>query len=95
MVKKSRVQLRIRGRVQGVFFRAGTRDMALELGLKGWIRNVSDGSVEAVFEGPDDDLNKAVTWCRSGPPGAHVTGMEEKWYNFTGEFDRFDVRFGY
>jgi acylphosphatase len=94
-VKNGRVHIMIRGRVQGVFFRAGTRDMAQGLGLKGWVRNTSDGAVEAVFEGPEDDLRKAVAWCRKGPPGAHVTGIDKKWYNFIGEFDGFDIRFGY
>jgi len=85
----------IKGRVQGVFFRASTRDTAERLGLKGWVRNCPDGSVEAVFEGTVDRVKDAVRWCYKGPPGAHVTKVNEKWEDYSGEFDGFDVRFGY
>ncbi len=94
-MRRKRVHLIIKGRVQGVFFRASTRDKARELGLTGWVKNSADGSVEAVFEGPNEQLKKAVNWCYKGPPGAHVTSIDEKWYDFTGEFNNFDVIFGY
>lgn len=83
----------IKGDVQGVFFRAGTRDTAVRLGLTGWVRNLSDGSVEALFEGPQHVLKQAVQWCHKGPPGAHVTNIEEKWLKNTGEFGHFEVRY--
>lgn len=92
---RERVQLVIKGRVQGVCFRAGTREKALELSLKGWVKNSSDGSVEAVFEGPKEQLKKAVNWCYKGPPGAAVNSVDEKWYDYTGEFVSFDIIFGY
>lgn len=85
----------ITGRVQGVFYRASTRDTALRLGLKGWVRNLPDGTVEAVFEGPVDKLRKVVDWCRQGPPGAAVRRVEDSWGDFQGEFISFDVRYGY
>jgi acylphosphatase len=94
-MKDERVQLFIKGRVQGVFFRASTRDKAMELGVTGWVKNSPDGSVEAVFEGPKDQLKKAVNWCHKGPTGARVTGVDEKWYDYTGDFDSFDILFGY
>lgn len=94
-MKKERVHVIIRGRVQGVFFRASTRDTARELGLTGWVKNRSDGAVEAVFEGPKDHLKKAVSWCHKGPQGAHVIDVDEKWHDYAGEFDRFDILFGY
>ncbi len=83
----------ITGRVQGVFFRASTRDMADGLGLKGYVRNLPDGSVEAVFEGLREQLEKAVDWCRKGPPGAVVTHVDEKWLDCPAEFDSFSMRY--
>jgi acylphosphatase len=64
------------GVVQGVFFRAATQRQATALGVKGWVRNRSDGGVEAVFEGPADAVDAAVTWMRSGPERAIVTSVE-------------------
>ena len=89
------MHLIISGFVQGVFYRASTRDTAMRLGLKGWVRNLPDGSVEAVFEGPVEKLKKAVEWCHQGPPGARVAKIDEKWDDYTGEFDGFDVRYGW
>jgi acylphosphatase len=66
----------VRGRVQGVFFRDTVRRRAREEGVAGWIRNRSDGSVEAVFEGDADSVARLVDLCRSGPPGARVEGVE-------------------
>ena len=91
---KGMVHVRIKGYVQGVFFRASTQDMAERLGLTGWVRNLPDGGVEAVFEGPVDLLKEAVTWCRKGPPGARVTNVDEKWLDYSGEFNGFEVRYG-
>jgi acylphosphatase len=93
-MKKKRVHLIISGFVQGVFYRASTRDTAMRIGLKGWVRNLPDGNVEAVFEGPVDKLQKAVEWCHEGPPGARVTKIDEKWDDYSGEFGSFDVRYG-
>ena len=68
--------MRVRGRVQGVFFRAEARARAESLGVAGWIRNADDGSVEAVFEGGDDRVSSLVEWCRHGPAGARVDEVE-------------------
>jgi acylphosphatase len=94
-MEKARVHLRIKGYVQGVFFRASTRDVAERLGLTGWVRNLPDGSVEAVFEGPKGMLEQAVKWCYKGPPGATVTKVEEKWLEYQGEFDSFEIKYGF
>ncbi|HDH53439.1 MAG TPA: acylphosphatase [Nitrospirae bacterium] len=94
-MEKGRVHLIISGFVQGVFYRANTCDTAMRLGLKGWVRNLPDGSVEAVFEGPVEKLKQAVAWCHQGPPGARVTKIDEKRDDYTGEFDGFDVRYGW
>lgn len=71
-----RVRVRVRGHVQGVFFRAEARARASSLGVTGWIRNASDGSVEAVFEGSDEAVDSMVAWCRSGPRGARVDRVD-------------------
>ncbi len=89
------MHLIIHGFVQGVFYRASTRETALRLGLKGWVRNLPDGNVEAVFEGPVDNLHKAIEWCQEGPPGATVTKIEQKWDDYSGEFTSFEVRYGW
>jgi acylphosphatase len=94
-MERARVHLLIEGYVQGVFFRASTQDVAERLGLTGWVRNLPDGSVEVVFEGPKDMLKEAVQWCRKGPPGARVTRVDESWQEYTGEFKRFDIRYGF
>ena len=69
----------VRGSVQGVFFRAETRDRARSLGLAGWVRNAPDGTVEAAFEGDDDRVESMVEWCRRGPSGARVDDVEVAW----------------
>jgi acylphosphatase len=71
-----RVRARISGRVQGVFFRTSCAERAEALGLTGWIRNASDGAVEAVFEGADAGVEALLAWCREGPPNAQVDGVE-------------------
>jgi acylphosphatase len=69
----------IRGSVQGVFFRAEARDRARSLDLAGWVRNAPDGTVEAAFEGAGDRVESMVEWCRRGPAGATVEGVEVTW----------------
>jgi acylphosphatase len=64
--------IRVTGRVQGVFFRGWTRDIARRLGVRGWVRNCDDGSVEAHLEGSQDRLEDLTERMRSGPPGARV-----------------------
>jgi acylphosphatase len=71
-----RVRARILGRVQGVFFRTSCAERAEALGLTGWIRNTSEGAVEAVFEGEDARIEAMLAWCREGPPNAQVDGVE-------------------
>jgi len=80
-----RAHVVIRGRVQGVFFRAEARERALSLGVAGWIRNNADGSVEAVFEGPEERVESLLRWCGHGPPGAVVEAVETRWEEPAGE----------
>ena len=77
--------------MQGVFFRAETRDRAVSLGLAGWVRNLRDGSVEAVFEGDHERVESMVGWCSRGPRLAAVESTEVAWEDPQGE-SGFDVR---
>ena len=71
-----RVRVRVSGRVQGVFFRTTCAEKARVLGLAGWVRNLPDGSVEATFEGTEQDVEAAIAWCRVGPRLAVVDVVE-------------------
>jgi acylphosphatase len=88
-----RVRLIIRGRVQGVWFRESTRREAVSLGVTGWVRNLPDGSVEAVVEGPEDRVRRLVSWCHKGPPAAVVSRVDETQESWEGELAGFDVVF--
>jgi len=68
----------IKGRVQGVFFRASAKEIADQLGLTGWVRNTEEGDVEALVTGTEDQVEKFITWCKKGPPRAVVTNVEVK-----------------
>ncbi len=92
-MENSSVNVVISGLVQGVFFRASTREMALKKGLQGWVRNLPDGNVEALFEGPREIIEEAVQWCQHGPAGASVNKVQERWGKYSGQFDRFDIRY--
>ena len=92
---KVRAHVFISGRVQGIFFRSETRNEAKKHGVSGWVRNLPDGKVEAVFEGEEKSVKELVEFCRRGPPGARVTGVDIIWENYTGEFGNFEVRYGY
>jgi len=72
---RARVHVWISGSVQGVGFRFSTVEQAQRLGLGGWVRNLGDGRVEAVFEGPAAEVGQMVAWCRRGPPGAWVSEL--------------------
>ena len=84
-MSQARARVTIRGRVQGVFFRAETRDRARSLGLAGWVRNVPDGTVEAVFEGDRERIDWMLAWCRRGPGLAEVDDIEVAWEEPRGE----------
>jgi acylphosphatase len=70
------VRVVVSGRVQGVFYRDTCRRLAADAGLSGWVRNTGSGGVEAWFEGEGPAVQRLVDWCRQGPPGARVTGLE-------------------
>ncbi len=88
---KTRAHLIISGEVQGVMFRQETKHRALNLNVKGWIRNRNDGTVEAVFEGEEQDVESMITFCKRGPPRAIVTDVKVELEKYVDEFDRFSV----
>lgn len=87
-----RANVRIRGLVQGVSFRYYTRRTAQALQVMGWVRNLPDGDVEAVFEGPAAAVQQVVDWCRRGPETARVEEIDIRWEEYRGEFAGFEVR---
>jgi len=88
-----RAHVFVRGFVQGVFFRHETRKAAYHHSVTGWVRNLRDGRVEAVFEGESMDVEAVITFCQRGPPGAFVKNVEVIWEEPTGEFRDFQVRY--
>lgn len=91
-MEKARAHLLIEGIVQGVFYRAYTRNIAAKLGLSGWVRNLYDGRVEAVFEGGRRVIELAVEECRRGPQGSRVTGIDIEWEEIREDLQGFEIR---
>lgn len=83
----------IRGRVQGVGFRYSLHGEAVDYGLSGWVRNRSDGAVEAEFEGPRPTLEAMLSWCRQGPRMARVDSIDETWGSGEAKYQGFHVRY--
>ena len=88
---KTRVHVFITGRVQGVFFRSRTTSEARQRGVAGWVKNLVDGGVEAVFEGEKEDVEEMIKFCKRGPPRAFVQNVEIQCDTYTGEFRDFTV----
>lgn len=86
-----RVHIWVAGRVQGVCFRYYTRIEASQLGLSGWVRNLSDGRVEVLAEGEDDLLRALVAFCRQGPSMAHVSDIDYEFEEYRGKFSGFSI----
>lgn len=91
--QKKRVRVRVEGVVQGVFFRANTREEAQKQGLQGWVRNLPDGAVEAVFEGESSQVEQMVRWCHTGPPMSKVSRVEVAEEEPQGEGGGFSIRY--
>lgn len=88
---RTRAHVFVDGTVQGVFFRATTRDTAEERGVDGWVRNLADGRVEAVFEGPASDVEAMVEFCSDGSKAATVESVDVE-YGEPEDLTRFEVR---
>ncbi len=93
MANLARVQVLISGRVQGVFFRASTRDQAVARGLTGWVRNLPDGRVGAVFEGDREKIDSMLVWLQQGPQYAAVDEVLTDWQPHQGEFQDFKITY--
>lgn len=92
---KVRAHVFVSGRVHGVFFRSETEYEAVKRNVFGWVRNLPDGRVEAVFEGERAAVEELVELCRRGPRGARVSKVEVRWEEYKGEFKGFRIRYGY
>ncbi|MDK2847517.1 MAG: acylphosphatase [Desulfuromonadales bacterium] len=92
-MKPIRVKVKVNGRVQGVGFRHFTYKTATRLGLTGWVRNLPDGAVEAVAEGPQTQVEKWLAALKEGPPASRVEGLAVHREIADNSFDRFEVRF--
>ena len=88
---KQRVRLFVKGKVQGVFFRQALKVMAKKNNVNGWVRNLSDGRVEAVLEGEDVDVSTLVEWAHAGSANARVEDIEIKNEKYKEEFTKFEV----
>lgn len=87
-----RVRVKIHGLVQGVFFRDNTSKQARALGINGWVKNNSDGTVSAVFEGAPEAVDKIIKWCGRGPEAAQVGKVEVSEEQSIGEFTSFEIK---
>lgn len=90
---QKRVHIFVSGRVQGVFFRAETKRAAQRYNLSGWVKNLRDGRVEAVFEGDEKNIEQMIAWCHEGPPFAAVEHLEISEEPASGEFEGFSISY--
>jgi acylphosphatase len=93
MAVMKRVHIFVSGIVQGVCYRAETWNHARMLGLAGWVRNLRDGRVEAVFEGEPGNVDSIIEWCRQGPAFAEVTDLTFHEEPYVGNFEEFTIRY--
>jgi acylphosphatase len=92
MSDRTRAHVFVSGTVQGVYYRATTRDTARDRGVDGWVKNLDDGRVEAVFEGDEEAVEGMVEWCHTGSPQARVDDVEVEYESPEG-LDGFEIRY--
>jgi acylphosphatase len=90
---KVRAHVIVTGKVQGVYFRQNTKTVACENNVRGWVQNLSNGSVEAILEGDAADVKEVINWCHSGPPKAVVDDVTIKYEKYRGEFEDFEINY--
>ncbi|MBW2966619.1 acylphosphatase [Candidatus Woesearchaeota archaeon] len=90
---KKRIHIIISGRVQGVFFRAGTKRQAKILNITGWVKNNPDRTVEIIAEGEETNLKQLISWCSKGPLIARVDDIKIEWQKYKKEFEYFSIRY--
>ena len=93
MKEQRRAHILVSGIVQGIFFRAHTKNAAQNLDLVGWVRNLRDGRVEIVAEGTKAALEQLLSWCHKGPPHARVDDVNATWNEATGEYTGFEIKY--
>ena len=93
MIKMKHLSIKISGKVQGVFFRVATRKIAEELGLTGWVRNKSDGSVYVEVEGKTQNLQKLLEWCQKGPENSEIENVEHRWSDNSIGYQYFEIKY--
>jgi len=93
MEENVRAHVLIHGRVQGVCFRMETQRAAETIGVCGWVRNLPNGTVEAVFEGTPSHVDQILKWCNAGPPLSDVKHVAVKWEAYVGEYGAFEITF--
>ena len=86
-----RVHVLIKGRVQGVYFRAAAQREAKRLGITGWVKNRPDGAIELMAEGEEDAIRELTSWANHGPSAARVDSVDVRWRGYTGEFPEFSI----
>lgn len=89
---KACAHVMVSGRVQGVAFRYYARNIAYQLGIKGWIKNLANGDVELVIAGRQESVKKMVEWCKKGPRMAIVENTEVDWLPYSGEYNLFQIK---
>lgn len=92
-IVKVRAHIFVSGLVQGVFFRSYTRQEANRRNVKGWVRNLTDGRVEVLIEGEEDDVKKMIESCRKGSSHARVKNLTITWEDYNGDFQDFKIRY--
>ena len=90
-MSQKRVHIFVKGKVQGVYFRQGMKDIAEKKNVTGWVRNLQDKRVEAILEGKDIDVNLVIEWSQVGPPNAIVDDVEIINENYMGKFSKFEI----
>ena len=90
-MSQKRVHIFVKGKVQGVYFRQGMKDIAEKKNVTGWVRNLQDKRVEAVLEGKDADVNSVIEWSHMGPPSAIVDDVEIINEDYIGKFSKFEI----
>lgn len=92
---KKRLLISVIGRVQGVSFRYYTREIAIQLGLTGWVRNEKNGNVCIIAEGEENTLNEFLNWCKNGPKSAEVIDLRADWDSYKGDLSQFEIKYKY
>jgi len=91
-MEKVRVHIIVSGRVQGVGYRNNTFKQAKKIGVNGWVRNLGDGKVEAVFEGGKQEVEKIINWAKKGPLFANISDFKIEWQEPKEEFKNFEIK---